>query len=61
MKANALLKKLSNKLLGMKVNTAVVGDVATVTQLAPSEKAQETAFRVQDGLGVIQLHENWRN
>jgi hypothetical protein len=33
----------------------------TVMQLVPEEKAPEIAFRVHDGLGVIQLHENWRN
>jgi hypothetical protein len=28
---------------------------------APDQKAPEIAFRVHDGLGVIQLHENWKN
>jgi hypothetical protein len=32
-----------------------------VIQLAPEEKAPEIALRLHDGLGVIQLHENWRN
>ena len=61
MKANALLKKLGSKLLGKKVNTPAVGGVATVIQLAPDTKAPEIAFQVLDGLGVIQLHPNWRN
>jgi hypothetical protein len=61
MKANELLKKLGNTLLGKKVNTPVAGGVATEIQLAPDTKAPEIAFRVHDGLGVIQLHENWRN
>jgi hypothetical protein len=61
MKANELLKKLGNTLLGKKVNTPAAGDVATVTQLAPEEKAPEIAFRVHDGLGVIQLHQDWKN
>jgi len=61
MKANELLKKLGNSLLGKKVNTPAAGDVATVIQLAPEQKAPEIAFQVRDGLGVIQLHENWRN
>jgi hypothetical protein len=61
MKANELLKKLGHTLLGKKVNTSAVGDVATVIQLAPDQKASEIAFRVHDGLGVIQLHENWKN
>ena len=61
MNANELLKKLGNTLLGKKSNTSAAGDVATIIQLAPEEKAPEIAFRVHDGLGVIQLHENWRN
>ena len=61
MKANELLKKLGNKLLGMKANTSAPGGVATVIQLAPGTKAPEIAFQVHDGLGVIQLHEHWRN
>ena len=61
MKANELLKKLGNTLLGKKANTPAAGDVTTVIQLAPEEKAPEIAFRIHDGLGVIQLHENWRN
>jgi hypothetical protein len=60
MKANELLKKLGHTLLGKKSNTPAAGG-ATVTQLAPDTKAPEIAFRVHDGLGVIQLHENWRN
>ena len=61
MKANELLKKLGHTLLGKKSNTPAAGGVATVTQLAPDTKAPEIAFRVHDGLGVIQLHENWKN
>ena len=61
MKANELLKKLGNTLLGKKSDTSAVGDVATVVQLVPYEKAPESVFRVHDGLGVIQLHENWKN
>ena len=61
MKANELLKKLGHTLLGKKVDTSAAGGVATGTQLAPDTKASEIAFRVHDGLGVIQLHENWRN
>ncbi len=61
MKANELLKKLGHTLLGKKENAPAAGGVATVIQLAPEEKAPEIAFRVHDGLGVIQLHENWKN
>ena len=61
MKANELLKKLGNTLLGKKINTPPAGDLATVTQLAPDTKVPEIAFRIHDGLGVIQLHENWKN
>jgi hypothetical protein len=61
MKANELLKKLGHTLLGKKVNTSVAGDVATVTHLAPEQEASEIGFPVHDGLGVIQLHENWKN
>ena len=59
--ANELLKKLGNALLGKKSNTSAAGGSATVTQLAPDTKAPEIAFRVHDGLGAIQLHENWKN
>jgi len=61
MKANELLKKLGHTLLGKKVNTPAAGSAANVTQLAPDTKPAEIAFRVHDGLGVIQLHECWRN
>ena len=84
MKANELLKKLSNTLLGKKVNTPAMGEypggVATVIGIAHETKAPEIAFQVNlghwgkmvvfghedvsllsDKLGVIQLHENWRN
>jgi hypothetical protein len=61
MNANELLKKLGHTLLGKKSNTSAADGVATVIQLAPGTKAPEIAFRVHDGLGVIQLHENWRN
>jgi hypothetical protein len=61
MKANELLKKLGNTLLGKKSNTSAAGGVATVIQLAPDTKVPEISFRIHDGLGVIQLHENWRN
>ena len=61
MKANELLKKLGNTLLGKKANTPAAGGVATVTQLAAQEKASEMACRVHDGLGVIQLHESWKH
>ncbi|MGO8929311.1 MAG: hypothetical protein ACLQU3_20790 [Limisphaerales bacterium] len=61
MKANELLKKLGHTLLGKKVNTPAAGDLATVMELAPEEKIPEIAFRIHNGLGVIQLHENWKN
>ena len=61
MKANELLKKLGNTLIGKKSNTSAAGDLATVIQLAPDTKPPEIAFQVHDGLGVIQLHENWKN
>ena len=84
MKANQLLQKLGNKLLGKQVNTPAMGEypggVATVIGIAPETKAPEIAFQVNlsqwgkmvvfghedvsllsDRLGVIQLHENWRN
>jgi hypothetical protein len=59
MKASELVKELGNKLLGKKVNTPAAGGVATVIQLAPDGKAPE--ILLLDRLGVIQLHENWRN
>jgi hypothetical protein len=61
MKANELLKKLGHTLLGKKVNASAAGNVATVIQPAPDTKIPEIAFQVHDGLGVIQLHEDWRN
>ena len=61
MKTSELVKKLSSKLLGKKGNNSAAGGVATTIHPAPNMKAPEIAFRVLDGLGVIQLHENWRN
>lgn len=61
MKATELLKKLGLTLLGKKVNTSAAGDLATVIQHAPDQKAAEIAVWVHDGLGVIQLHENCWN
>jgi hypothetical protein len=58
MKASELVKKLGNKLLGKKVNTQVAGE-ATVIQTADEVKMPE--ILLLDRLGVIQLHENWRN
>jgi hypothetical protein len=61
MKANELLKKLGNTLLGKKSNIPAADGVVNVIQLASDTKAPEIAFRVHDGLGVIQLHAKWRN
>jgi hypothetical protein len=61
MKANELLKKLGHTLLGKKVIAPAAVGVATGMQLAPDQKALEIACRVHDGLGVIQLHEHWKN
>jgi hypothetical protein len=51
MKANQLVEKLGQKLLGQKVNTPAVGDypggVATVVQLAPDQNAPEIVFQVK--------------
>ena len=58
MKTAELIKKLG-KLMGKKVNTSAAGKVTTI-QLPPL-KTPEVAFPVHVGLGVIQLHENWRN
>jgi hypothetical protein len=59
MKASELVKKLRSKLLGKKSDTSAAGDTATVIQIAP---AQTTIVSpVLDLLGVIQLHEHWRN
>ena len=50
MKANQLIQKLGNKLLGKKVNTPAVGEypggVATVIQIAPDQNAPDIAFQV---------------
>jgi hypothetical protein len=60
MKASELVKKLGNKLLGKKVNTpAAGGGVGTVIQTAAEVKVPD--ILLLDRLGVIQLHENWRN
>ena len=84
MKANQLVAKLGDKLLGKKVNTPAMGEypggMATVIRIAPEPKAPDIALQVNlahwgkmvvfghedvsllsDKLGVIQLHENWRN
>jgi len=59
MNAKELVKKLGNKILGKKVNTSAAGDVETVIPTAAQMKMQE--IMLLDGLGVIRLHENWRN
>lgn len=50
MKANQLVQKPGQKLLGQKVNTPALGEypggVATVTQIAPDENAPEIVFQV---------------
>jgi hypothetical protein len=53
MKANQLLKKLGSKLLGKKVNTPAAAQPPT------DEKAP--VIPLLDGLGIIQLHQHWRN
>jgi hypothetical protein len=65
MKANELVKKLGDKLLGKKVNTpaagAYPGGLATITQIAPDEKAPEIVFQVNlaqwGDIGVLE-HED---
>jgi hypothetical protein len=57
MKASTLIKKLG-KLMGKKA-ASTAGKTTTI-HLAPP-KPPEVAFPVQIGLGIIQLHENWRN
>ena len=59
MNAKELVKKLGNKILGKKVNTSAAGDVETVIPTAAQMKMP--GILLLDGLGVIQLHENWRN
>ena len=59
MNAKELVKKLGNKILGKKVNTLAAGDVETVIPTAAQMKMP--GILLLDGLGVIQLHENWRN
>ena len=54
MKTNELLKKLSQKQLGKKTITSTAGD------LVSKEKPMKIAW-VHDGLGIIALHEHWRN
>jgi hypothetical protein len=59
MNAKELVKKLGNKILGKKVNTSAAGDVETVIPTAAHMKMP--GILLLDRLGVIQLHENWRN
>jgi len=59
MNAKELVKKLGNKILGKKMNTSAAGDVKTVIQTAAQMKMP--GILLLDRLGVIQLHENWRN
>lgn len=84
MKAQQLVQKLGQKLVGQKVNTnpwgSYPGGVAVVTGIEPPKDAPEIVFLVNlpqwgpigvfaheevsmlmDGLGIIQLHESWRN
>ena len=59
MKANELIKKLGSKLLGKKAIIPAADGEATVIQPAAEVKVPE--ILLLDRLGVIQLHENWRN
>ena len=65
MKANQLVKKLGNKLVGKQVNTPAMGEypggVATVIGIAPDVKAPGIAFQVnlgQWGKMVVFGHED---
>jgi hypothetical protein len=62
MNAFELVKKLSSKLLGKKMNTPVAneygGGLANITSIAPEEDKDPL---VLDGFKVIQLPEHWRN
>jgi hypothetical protein len=65
MKANQLVQKLGDKLLGKQVNTPAIGEypggVATVIGIAPQAKAPEIAFQVnlgQWGKMVVFGHED---
>ncbi len=63
MKAHELLKKLGNKLLGKKANASTAEEqtdgVETFAPVSPNETMPQ--MPILDGLGVIQLHEYWRN
>ena len=67
MKANQLVQKLGQKLLGKQVNTPAAGEypggVATVVQLAPDQNAPEIAFRVSlpqwGEIGVFDHEDVW--
>ena len=63
MKANELLKKLGHTLLGKKATTSAAGEypgsVETLVPVDPDKKAPE--IPLWDRLGVIQLHQYWRN
>jgi hypothetical protein len=58
MKAIELVKKLSCKLLGKKVNMPATVGLATVIPITPDKKK---ASLVLDGLHVTQRPEHWRN
>ena len=62
MKANELLKKLGG-LFSNKATTSAAGQypsgVETLVPVAPDEKPPE--IPLLDRLGVIQLHQYWRN
>jgi hypothetical protein len=53
MKTTELIKKLSSKLLGKKVKTPAA--------VQPPHDHKAPVLPLLDRLGVIQLHENWRN
>jgi hypothetical protein len=62
MKATEMIKKLGG-LFGKKATTSAAGQypgsVETLVPVAPDEKPPE--IPLLDRLGVIQLHQHWRN
>jgi hypothetical protein len=60
MNARELVKKLG-KLLGKKESTPAAVGAAAMIHPVSNLKAPEFTVQVLDGLGVIYLHENWRN
>jgi hypothetical protein len=61
MKATQLVQQFVSKLLGNKVKTPVPGQYPAGVAIAKISVSGQAGVLLTDKLGVIRLHEHWRN